>query len=252
MSNVRIVTLDKSNLGKIQMFCGHSPSYRGGYNAKQAWMEKRLQEGMQYKLLQVDGQNAGMIEYLPGDMAWRGVEAKGYLFIHCLWVIGRNRGKGYGRQLLRECMEDASGTNGVAVIASKMHWLPTPKLFLKNGFEVADQAEPSFLLLVNRLSLEAPPPRFKSAVQKPPPGLTLYHSDQCPYTQNIPAIVDRVGESLKIPVNILRLDSAHAAQESPCPYGTLAYFLDDKLLAYQPTGEEKLLTLIRMKKEQSK
>jgi GNAT superfamily N-acetyltransferase len=244
MNDVKIIALTESDLGKVQMFCGHSPTYRLGYDAKMEWMRARLQEEMRYTLLKVNGRNAGMMEVVPGEYAWRGVEAKGYLFIHCFWVIGQNRGHGYGRQLLQACLEDAHGMNGVAVMVSKTHWLPTPKLFLKNGFELADQASPSFDLLVRRFNLEAPLPHFKQSAQKAPLGLTVYHSDQCPYTQNVPDIATQVGRQMNIPVNILRVDSARAAQESPCPYGTLAYYYNGELLTYHPTGTTKLLEMI--------
>jgi len=247
MNDTQIITLTEADLGKVQMHCGISPTYRRGYEAKIEWLRRRLREGMRYTLLQVKGRNAGMIEYVPGEYAWRGVEAKGYLFIHCFWVVGRNRKYGYGRQLLQACLEDAKGTNGVAVAVSKTHWLPTPKIFLKNGFELADQAPPSFDLLVKRFNPEAPPPRFKQNAQAIPPGLTLYHSDQCPYTQNVAAIVTQVSEQMKIPVNIVLVDSARTAQESPCRYGTLGYFFDGELLTYRPAGTKKLLELLAPK-----
>jgi GNAT superfamily N-acetyltransferase len=244
MSVVKLVTLSESNLGSVKMLCGHSPTYRDGYKAKLEWMRARLREGMRYTLLTVNGCNAGMVEYVPGEFAWRGVEAGGYLFIHCFWVVGRNRGHGYGRQLLEACLDDAKGTNGVAVVVSKAHWLPTPKLFLKNGFELADHAAPSFDLFVKRLDPNAPLPRFRRNAAQLPPGLTLYHSDQCPYTQNTPSIAVKVGEQLKIPVNIVRVDSAHLAQESPCVYGTLGYFFNGEYLSYHPLGTKKLLELL--------
>jgi GNAT superfamily N-acetyltransferase len=247
MSDVKFVTLTESDLGKVQMLCGHSPTYRRGYDAKLEWMRDRIREGMRYTLVQVRGHNAGMVEYIPGEYAWRGVDAKGYLFIHCFWIVGQNRGHGYGRQLLDACLEDAKGTNGVAVMVSKTHWLPTPKIFLKNGFELADHADPSFDLLVKRFNADAPLPRFKRTKSKIPPGLTLYHSDQCPYTQNVADIVARVGEQLKIPVNIIHVDSAKAAQKLPCIYGTLAYFFNGELLTYHPTGTKKLLELLEPK-----
>jgi GNAT superfamily N-acetyltransferase len=247
MNDIKIITMTESKLGEVQMFCGHSPTYRRGYNAKIEWLRARLGEGMRYTLLQVNGRNAGLIEYVPGENTWRGVEAEGYLVIQCFWVVGRNRGHGYGRQLLEACLADARGTNGVAVVVSKMHWLPTPKIFLKNGFILADQAPTSFDLLVKRFNPEAPLPKFKSVVQKIPPGLTLYHSDQCPYTQNLPEITSEVGGKLKIPVNIIQLGSAKQAQDSPCPYGTLAYFYNSELLTYRPAGTKKLLELLEPK-----
>jgi GNAT superfamily N-acetyltransferase len=247
MSNIKIITLTESDLGNIALLCGHSPTYRRGYDAKIGWLQGRLREGMRYMLLQVNGRRAGMVEYVPGEYAWRGIEAKGYLFIHCFWVIGQNRGHGYGRLLLQACEEDSRVTNGLAVMVSKTHWLPTPKLFLKNGFEPADQTLPSFDLLVKRFNPSASLPRFKHSKTKPPMGLCLYHSPQCPYTQNIPDIVTGVGEKLKIPVNIIHLESAKAAQESPCAYGTLAYFYNGELLTYRPTGTKKLMEILEPK-----
>jgi GNAT superfamily N-acetyltransferase len=244
MSNVQIISLTENDLGTQQLFCGHSPTYRRGYNTKMEWLRDRLQEGMRYMLLMVNGRNAGMVEYMPGEAAWRGIDAKGYLVIHCFWVIGQNRGHGYGRKLLETCLEDAKGTNGVVVMVSKTHWLPTPKLFLKNGFQLADQSAPSFDLLVKRINPEVPLPRIKRSKQIVPTGLTLYHSDQCPYTQNVPEIVAQVGGQLKIPVNIIHVDSAKTAQELPSPYGTLAYFYNTELLTYHPTGMKKLLELL--------
>jgi hypothetical protein len=80
-----------------------------------------------------------------------------------------------------------------------------------------------------------------------PPGLTLYHTNQCPYTQNIPSIVIQVGRQLNIPVNIVHIENARAAQRSPCIYGTLGYFFNGELLTYRPTGTKKLLELLEPK-----
>jgi GNAT superfamily N-acetyltransferase len=245
-AEVKLVTLTEADLGKVQMFCGHSPTYRRGYNAKLEWMHQRIKEGMRYTLLQVNGYNAAMIETVPAEFAWRGVEAPGYWFIHCFWVVGRNRKHGYGRRLLEACLEDARGSRGVAVMVSKTHWLPTPKIFLKNGFELADHADPSFDLLVRRFDPQAPLPRFKKTAS-PPPGLTLYHSDQCPYFQNLASIVEQVGEQLKLPVKLLKLDSPQAAQASPCPYGALGYFYNGELLTYAPVGTKRLVEMIEKK-----
>ncbi len=247
MSEVKLVTLSEANLGSLQLFCGHSPTYRKGYRAKQEWLQARLHEGMRYTLIQVGGHNAGLVEYLPGEAAWRGVEAKGYLFIHCFWVIGSNRGHGFGRRLLEACLEDAARTNGVAVMVSKAHWLPTPRLFLKNGFELVDQAPPSFDLLVKRLDPAARLPYFSKKTTALPTGLVVYTSSQCPYTQNVPAIAERVGEQLKVPVTIVRLESAVDAQVSPCLNGTLGYFYNGEFLTYHPAGTEKLLGLLEPK-----
>ena len=244
MNEATLVTLSERNLDKIPMLCGHSPTYRQGYDAKREWMHARLQEGMRYILAQVNGWNAGMIEYLPAEFAWRGVVAPGYLFIHCLWIVGRNRKHGYGRQLLETCLQDARATNGVVVMSARTHWLPTRKIFLKNGFEVVDELSP-FELLVKRNNLDAPLPRFTHSSPVIPPGLTLYYSDQCPYMQNMPAIITRVGEQLELPVTLVHLREPQQAQQSPCPYGVLGIYLDGELLDYRPTGTIELLERVK-------
>lgn len=34
MADTQIITLTEADLGKVQMFCGHFPTYRRGYEAK--------------------------------------------------------------------------------------------------------------------------------------------------------------------------------------------------------------------------
>lgn len=247
MSTARLLTLQAEDLGKVQMLCGHSPTYRIGYRAKIEWARKRLAEGWRYTLLTVDGNNAGMVETAPAESAWRGVEAPGYRIIHCLWVVGHNRRHGYGRQLLEACLAEAQGTNGLAVLSSRSHWLPTRKLFLKNDFQRVDE-EPPFELLVFRLKEEAALPRIRRDKPEIPPGLVLYHSEQCPYMQNLPQVVGDVGEQLGIPVQVIHLESAAQAQAGPCPYGVLGIFLDGQFLDYRPLGTKSLLAAIELHK----
>ncbi len=244
---LEMITLDQSDLGRTRLFCGCSPTYRTGYTAKMNWLYDRLAEGMRYILLLANGQKVGMIECIPGERAWRGVDAAGYLFIHCFWVIGRNRKRGYGRRMLQECLDQAQGMNGVAVMVSRTHWLPTPRIFLKNGFESVDQASPSFELLVRRLNPLAPLPRFKRAEEEAALGLTLYYSEQCPYFQNMPRIVQQTGEQLGLSVRVVHLDNPQSAQNSPCAYGALGIFLNGELLDYRPRDMQTLLAMIEPK-----
>ncbi len=239
-----IVTLTEENLRGHRAFCGLSGRYLEGHDRKIAWMKARWQEGLRYKLYQVNGRNAGFIEYIPGEYAWRGVDAKGYLFIHCFWVVGRNRGHGFGGKLLDACLEDARDYHGVAVVVSKTHWLPTPKIFLKNGFEAVDHFPPSFDLLVKRNSADAPLPRFKRPRRKADRytrGLVFLKSAQCPYVHVMDEGIRQIGKELDIPVNIIELKSAREAQDSPCVYGVMGLFYNGELVTYHPAGKQKIL-----------
>ena len=119
-------------------FCYKSKPNSAGYQRKLAWLEERFAEGLQIKIICEDGRSVGFIEYTPAEFAWRPVRAPGYLFIHCLWVVGRAKEKGYGSRLLEACLKDAStmGKLGVAVVTKKGGHLVGKKLFLKHGFEM--------------------------------------------------------------------------------------------------------------------
>ncbi len=242
-----IVTLTEDNLHDYRTFCGLSGRYLEGNHRKNEWLKARFREGLRYKIYQVNGRKAGFIEYIPGEHARRGVDAKGYLFIHCLWVIGQNRGHGYGGKLLEDCWKDAKDYYGVAVVVSNTHWLPTPKIFLKNGFEMADHAPPSFDLLVKRNSADAPLPRFKKNWRKGnkyPNGLTLIKSAQCPYAYVMDEGIRQIGRELNLPVHIVESTTTREAQNLPCAYGVMGLYYDGELLTYHPTNKEKIIEML--------
>lgn len=242
-----ILTLTEDNLHEHRTFCGLSGRYLEGNAQKDEWLKARFREGLRYKMVMVNGHKAGFIEYTPGEHAWRGVDAKGYLFIHCLWVIGSNRGHGCGRKLLEECWRDAKEYHGVAVVVSKTHWLPTPKLFLKNGFEAVDHALPSFDLLVKRNSADAPLPRFKKKRQKIdqyPRGLTFVKSAQCPYVYVMDEGIRQIGRELGIPVHVVETKKTREAQGLPCAYGVMGLYYNGELLTYHPTDRKKIVEML--------
>jgi len=242
-----IITLTKENMHKYRAFCGLSGRYLEGYGQKMEWMKVRWQEGLRYKIYQVNGRKVGFIEYIPGEYAWRGVDARGYLFIHCFWVLGKNKGHGYGSKLLEACIEEAKDYYGVAVVTSTTHWLPTPKIFLKNGFEVIDHAPPSFELLVKRNSADAPQPRFKKNRRKAnqyPEGLTFIKSAQCPYVFVMDEGIRQIGMELNIPVNIVESKKTRKAQNLSCAYGVMGLYYNGELLTYHPTSKKKIVELL--------
>jgi len=87
----------------------------------------------------------GMIEYAPGNHAWRPVEAEGYLVIHCLMVNGKHKGKGLGTLLLDSCLRDAKKSNcrGVAVVTSSDSLMAGSDFFLKAGFVSVEKSPPT-------------------------------------------------------------------------------------------------------------
>lgn len=81
-------------------------------------------------------------------------------------------------------------------------WLADKAFFLKHGFHPADEAPPSFELVVNPFD-DGPVPRFPDdwaeRAAKYGDGITLLRSDQCPYIDSaVQTIVDTAAE-LDIP-----------------------------------------------------
>ncbi|WP_048718231.1 hypothetical protein [Bacillus sp. T2.9-1] len=103
--------------------------------------EGRFKEGLKVKIMQENGRQRGFIEYIPGKFTWRAIDAMEYMVIHCFWIVGQSKGKGFGSILLEECMKDAQALNldGVVLVTSKKSWLPDKIFFERKGFKQVDK-----------------------------------------------------------------------------------------------------------------
>lgn len=91
------------------------------YQLKMEWFKEQFKKDLKIKLLYIEGEKSPkrFIEYVPGEYCWRLVDAKGYMFIHCLWTNGNKyQHQGLGVKLISEVEKDASGMTGVAVLTS--------------------------------------------------------------------------------------------------------------------------------------
>jgi ribosomal protein S18 acetylase RimI-like enzyme len=248
---VKMVTVDAANVAEHGFFCFKSKPKSDGYRRKLAWLEQRFAEGMQIKMIYEGKRSMGFVEYIPGEYAWRAMNAPDYLVIHCLWVVGKGKGKGYGTRLLNECVEHAqkTGKRGVVMVSSSGVWLSDKKLFLKNGFEEVGQAPPSFSLLVKRFDDDAPQPTFPTNWEERAgrygDGLTILRSDQCPYIPDAVTIIADFFAERGIPTREIELTSAQEVQElSPSPYGLFGVVYNRKLLSYHYLSQKDLVKLM--------
>ena len=232
-------------------FCYKSKPKAEGYRRKLAWLEQRFAEGLQIKIIHEDGRSVGFIEYTPGEFAWRPIQAPGYLVVHCLWVVGRAKEKGYGSRLLDACLEDARAMEkrGVAALTKKGGHLVGKKIFLKHGFEGVDKASP--FSLVARTFNAAPPPALPQDWDARPAwygeGLTVVYANQCPYFTNaVQQTLDVAGEMGIEARRAVELTSAQEVQErAPCPYGTYGIVLNGQLLSCTHLGAKRLKTRLQ-------
>ena len=119
----KLIDITAENVAEQGFFCYMSKRKAEGYQRKLNWLKARFAEGMRIKMFELP--ERGFIEYIPGEYAWRAVDAKGYMFIHCLWVVGKSKGRGLGGRLLKACIQEARevGMHGVAMLTSEGNWL---------------------------------------------------------------------------------------------------------------------------------
>jgi ribosomal protein S18 acetylase RimI-like enzyme len=251
MSATAIVDLDASNLETLPC-CGVSNSNHPGRRAKNCWLAAQLKLGLRCKLLQApDGRYCGSIEYVPGEFAWRAVDAAGHLFIHCIWIHRREyQRRGLAGRLLDACIEEArnTGTRGVAVVARDGPFMAGPALFLAHGFQVVACAPPDYHLLVRKFSDDTPDPKFREnpVPQRYRRGLTIIRSAQCPYAVKFTdEIADAAEHEFGLTPRIVELKSHRDAQNAPTPFAIFSVIHNGRIVADHPISRTRFRNIMR-------
>lgn len=234
---IKLVDVTADNVTETGFFCYMSKRKTEGFRRKLKWLKNRFAEGMRIKMLKLPAR--GFIEYIPGEFAWRSVNAKGYMFIHCLWIVGQSKGKGLATLLLNECMKDAkkSGMQGVAMVTSERDWLVKKKFLSKQGFESVDKAPPTFELMVKKFDDDAPSPFFTGdwgkKISQYGKGLTVFRSDQCPYIENYVKGAKEKAKELGIKCQVVELNSCQDVRNlAPSAYGVFGIVYNGRILSY--------------------
>lgn len=237
MREIEILDVNASNVDEVGFFCAMSKPQSAGYQEKLAWVKDRFSEGLRIKLIRSGGR--GFIEYMPGKMAWRGIEGPGFMVIHCLWVVGRAKGKGLGLALLKACLRDAraAGMHGVAAVTANdnVGFVDT-SFFLHNGFHVVQSVQ-GMDLVVRKFDLAAADPHFANDRRKKSKALghdlTVVSSPQCPYTYEGAQQIVELAHQNKVPARSLRVNTlAQLRHTSPSPYGSFDVVYDGKVISH--------------------
>lgn len=248
-----LVDLTSDNLATLRC-CGVSNPKHDGRCRKERWMRAHFPMGVKAKvLLAPDGRQCGYIEYLPGEYAWRGVEAPGYMFIHCIWTFFRQyQGKGWAKKMVQACLDDArqAGMAGVAVLCRKGPWLAESRLFLSAGFRIVDTAPPDYELLVSKFDPTAPDPSLREdgagKLKRYAHGLTIIRSDQCPHIAKFAGDIAETAErEYGLKPRVVELKSHRAAQNAPTPYAIFSIVLDGRLLADHQISRTRFRNIMR-------
>jgi GNAT superfamily N-acetyltransferase len=249
---VEVIEVGPANVSETGFFCYMSKRKTAGFQRKLGWVKAPFDEGMRIKMLKLP--ERGFIEYIPGEFAWRAVNrAEKHMFIHCLWVVGKSKGKGFGARLLDECIRDAKKAkmDGVAMVTSEGTWLAGKKLLLKQGFKPVAEAPPSFTLMVKTFKaapLPSFPQNWKARAKRFGRGLTVLRSDQCPYLEDATKTLLESAAEKGIKSRVVDLKTAAEARSlSPSPYGVFNIVLDGRSLSYRYLLKDDFFKMLEQK-----
>lgn len=187
---MEFINLSEQNIQDEHICCAFtSKESAEGYAKKKAWLKTQFKNGYTFRKLGVRGKV--FIEYVPIEQSWLPLDGQNFMVINCFWVSGQFKGKGYGKQLLKQCITNATeqGMDGVIAVASdkKRPFMSDAKFFKHQGFEIVDEAPPFFKLWGLKLRPEADFPKFKTSAKTgtcpDKEGITVYHSNTCPFTE---------------------------------------------------------------------
>ena len=247
MPDVIIIDVDENNISQYPPKCFLNPKNEG-YQIKLEWLKKRFSEGLKIKLLYLETKCIGFIEYVPGEYAWRAVDAKGYMFIHCIWISpNKHKEKGYGSLLVKECIKDAKkeGKYGVAVVTSEGPFMAGKDLFLKNEFKSITSAKPSFELMVKILK-EGSLPKFNDWEKQLSKyeGLNIIYSNQCPWVARSIKELSETTKKKGLELKVTELKNAEQAQNAPSLYAVFNLIYNGKLLIDHYISNTRFLNII--------
>ncbi len=248
-SRIEIISLNQKNVAEYGCPCFLNPKNEG-HQKKLEWLKNRFSEGLKIKLLFLENEKKpiGFIEYVPGEYAWRAVDAKGYMFIHCIWISpNKHKEKGHGSLLVKECIKDAKkeGNYGVAIVTSEGSFMAGKDLFLKNEFKSVAKVKPSFELMIKTLN-KGPLPKFKDWEKQLSKykGLNIIYSNQCPWVARSIKDMGEIAKEKGLKLEVTELKTAKDAQNAPSIYSTFNLVYNEKLLADHYISNTRFLNII--------
>ena len=252
MGKMEIIKLSEENIEDEHICCAMADKKcTDGYNAKKQWLKKQLKNEYTFKKLNVRGKV--FIEYVPIEEAWLPTEANNFMLINCFWVSGQFKGKGYGKQLLSECLKDSKDRDGVVVITGdkKRPFMNDPKFFKMQGFNIVDDANPFFRLWCKKNNPDAPTPKFKESAKRGEcpnkNGIVAYYSNCCPFTEFYTnAELRRYAKKIGVPVEIIKITSKEQVDSLPIPWVINSVFYNGKLVTLEMKAERHLEKVINI------
>lgn len=249
MKDAFLQKVGPENLADCGIGCIANPKHVG-HGPKVDWLRRRFEEGLRFFLFRDGrGRPLAFLEYVPGEYAWRPVDAKGWLFVHCLWVYpsGQSVG-GLGGRLIQACLSEAGDTGalGVAASVSEGPWMAGRRVFLKNGFDVVGE-EGRFQLVARRVRKGGEVPRFRKIEEDHAryEGLHVVYAPQCPMLPKSVEGLREVAEAEGWDLKVTELRTAEEARSAPSHYGVFSLLWNGRLLSDHYVSKARFRNILR-------
>lgn len=242
-----IVEVTAMNIAEYpQAICFINPKHEF-YHKKVDWLKKQFENGLKIKLLYIESEKSpvGFIEYVPGEYCWRSVNAKGYMFIHCLWTNGKKyQHQGLGSLLIKEAEKDAKDMFGVASVTSDKSFMANKEIFLKNEYNNVSESGKDQLMA--KQFKEGPLPSINNMERELEKykKLTIIYSKQCPWVARFIEEVKPILEKKKLEPATIELKTANQAQKAPSLYSVFNLIYNGKLLADRFISTTRFLNIV--------
>ncbi|MGD9160924.1 MAG: GNAT family N-acetyltransferase [Desulfobacteraceae bacterium] len=247
-SKTSIIEVTENNIVQHpQAICFINPKHEF-YTKKIEWLKDQFKNGLKIKLLYLEGEKRpiGFIEYVPGEYCWRSVNAKGYMFIHCLWTNGKKyQHQGFGTLLINEVEKDAKGMSGVAVVVSDKSFMANKEIFIKNGYSIVSESGKE--QLIAKSFKKGPLPsinNWEKELKNYNKGLIIIYSKQCPWVARFIEEIKPILEEKEMNPRIVELKNAAEAQKAPSLYGAFNLIYNGKLLADRYISTTRFLNIV--------
>lgn len=254
VDDVQVIDVTLDNVDEVGCSCFMKADDQAHLD-KIDWFKKRTKEGMKIKILKHKNEkkSIGYIEYTKGENAWRAVEAKDYLVVHCIWVSpNKYKEKGYGSLLLSEAINDAEkeGKLGVVAVVSESSFMANKDLFLNNKFESISNEKP-FDLMVLSLKKGSLPVFIDTGKQlEKLKGLNAIYTKQCPWVLRLISEIKDVCSEFGFDITVKELESPKDVQKySPSIYASFSLVYDGKLLADHYISATRLKNILKKLKK---
>ena len=247
------IQVTDENIEKEHICCAISNNKDIQVCSKKSWILQRFSEGLVfYKSVE---RGKCFIEYIPAENAWIPIDAKGYMYIDCLWVSGSLKGHGYANDLLDFAQNDAKakGKIGMCILSSakKRGFLADPKFLKKKGFSVCDESDSGIQLWYLPFEKEVEKPQFRTCAKNPHTdmdGYVLYYTNQCPFTAKYVPVIENIAKEHGLPFHSVHIESKEDAQNAPTPTTTYSLFYNGQYLTNEILSDKKFLKIIQEEK----